>query len=244
MKSQPQDQKIRTNCKNCVFAVCDSNTQTGCLHNRIEKYGTDVISAYDNDKEFYVIDRLCTYYRDVAWGYSSLDIDKVENESAISFDLIFDCGDLNKRQCQAIIDFINYNNYYSNKLNIVLMHENHKYETAKEKIIHITSETKNVNISVCLDVQYFMYELLKKTKNAYHCLVNEPENLDIDILNQLNDYVNEDLGKFIFAQHGPNKFIGNFKYKSLNDFNPSVLYFKNIEEIEALCQNTELYITI
>lgn len=59
-------------CKNCVFAVYEEDTQTSCKHDRIrlfEEIGAEIIEAYDNDKEFFVIkNRKCNLYREPAWG--------------------------------------------------------------------------------------------------------------------------------------------------------------------------------
>lgn len=248
MKSNPKDQLVRTNCKNCVFAIYDNNekpTQIGCHHDRIQKYKPDIIEAYDEEKEFYVINRLCLYYREQKWGYSHLDKEKVKEESALSFDIIFDCRNLNKNKADAIIKFLCNNDYYKSKLNVVLVHEEEVSDEIKQYVQKIASSYREITISVCHKIEYFLHGLLKKTKQAYHCLVVDPETLNLNVFNKLNSYVNTDLKKFVFAECGfGNRFVGNFKYKSLNDFNPSVLYFENVDEIEALCQNTQLYISI
>jgi hypothetical protein len=67
MNNIPQGFEISTSCKNCYFAEYKDNTQTGCCLDRLEKYkniNAEVIEAYDDDKEFYVIqDKICVYYR-------------------------------------------------------------------------------------------------------------------------------------------------------------------------------------
>jgi len=248
MKSQQQDQKINTNCKNCAFAIYDQDekTQISCVHDRINKFQPDVSEAYDNEKEFYVIERLCTYYRDRAWGYSEQDTDKVKKESALSFDIIFDCNLLTKSKIDSIINFVNNNEYYKEKINIILLHEQHNYETVKSRVAYIGRELLNKQflISVCYNIQEFMYKFLRRTKNAYHILVQDPEKLDSNILIKLNDYVNMDMKKFIIANNNGNKFIGNFTYKTLNNFEPGINYVENINLILESCQNSDLYIEI
>ena len=65
--NMPQGFEISTSCKNCYFAEYKGNTQTGCSLDRLEKYKNikaTVIEAYDDNKEFYVIqDKICVYYR-------------------------------------------------------------------------------------------------------------------------------------------------------------------------------------
>lgn len=72
-----------TPCKNCCFAVYEDLTQVGCARNRLEKYkkvGSEIIEAYDEDKEFYVIkNRICPFYRDKKW----LDAFKGQSDSEI-----------------------------------------------------------------------------------------------------------------------------------------------------------------
>ena len=96
MKSQPQENLIKTSCKNCAFAVYEEDTQIDCAFGRIEKFKDSVTEAFDNDKEFFIIDRLCTYFRDKKWGYNDNSMDKVEEESAISFDIIFNCNEISE----------------------------------------------------------------------------------------------------------------------------------------------------
>lgn len=63
---------FNTPCKNCIFAIYKEDTQTECDLNRLEHFrakNIEIIEAYDEDKEFYVIkDRLCTSYRGNKWG--------------------------------------------------------------------------------------------------------------------------------------------------------------------------------
>lgn len=53
------NQKCNTSCKECIFAVYDGKTQIGCDLDRIDAYlkkGSDIVlEAYDNEKEFFVI---------------------------------------------------------------------------------------------------------------------------------------------------------------------------------------------
>lgn len=58
--------KIVTSCKDCKWAEYDGKTQNGCSFDLISKYndaGILVTEAYDDDKEFNVIDRICVYSR-------------------------------------------------------------------------------------------------------------------------------------------------------------------------------------
>ena len=62
---------IHTPCKKCVFAQYDNKTQIGCALDYIEKHrsnGTEILEAYDNDLEFYIINqKKCNGYRENSW---------------------------------------------------------------------------------------------------------------------------------------------------------------------------------
>lgn len=69
--------KIITSCKDCKFATFNNKAQTGCLFNLIDAYkeaGIGVIEAYDEDKEFLVIDRICMYSRHKSADVSTEDV--------------------------------------------------------------------------------------------------------------------------------------------------------------------------
>lgn len=51
-----------TVCKDCCFAIYQDKTQKGCALNRLEKF--EVIEAYDEDKEFFIVNgRQCNTMR-------------------------------------------------------------------------------------------------------------------------------------------------------------------------------------
>lgn len=62
---------VHTPCKNCVFAKYDGNTQIDCSLDFISKLrhnNTEILEAYDNEKEFYVINnKKCIGYRENKW---------------------------------------------------------------------------------------------------------------------------------------------------------------------------------
>lgn len=67
------NRRFDTPCKNCIFAIYDNITQTGCKFNRLDIFRDKecgVIEAYDHEKEFFVIkNRLCLYKRTEKWPY-------------------------------------------------------------------------------------------------------------------------------------------------------------------------------
>lgn len=59
--------KIVTSCRECKFSIFAGNKQTGCRFGLLEQYrdaGVTLLEGVDeNEKEFYLIDRICIYSR-------------------------------------------------------------------------------------------------------------------------------------------------------------------------------------
>ena len=93
---------IHTSCKDCVFAIYEDQTQTGCSMSMIEKYkakNCEIIEAYDDDKEFYIINkRKCINHRKESWfkqfenSDNSLEyrIEKTNASNKINYILLID----------------------------------------------------------------------------------------------------------------------------------------------------------
>lgn len=244
MKSQPQDRTIKTNCKNCAFAIYEDSVQIACLFNRVEKFKPDVIDAYDNEKQFFVINRLCTYYRDKAWGYSANDSKKVEQESALSFDLIFDCNDLDTTKAKKVLDFLSLCSYDTSKLSIFLIHESDKKSIVKDDVSYIAKNARcQTNISIYFDLDIYLHQLVMNSKHSYHALIKFDNDLDPNILNKLNDTVNQDLKRFIVAESCDNLLINNFIYKT-GYYQNSTSYSKLTKEIIDQSKNNSMYIEV
>ena len=69
---------IHTTCKDCVFAVYDDKTQNECALKYLDIYKTnniEILEAYDQDKEFYIINgKKCIGYRENKW-FKQFDLD-------------------------------------------------------------------------------------------------------------------------------------------------------------------------
>ena len=69
-----------TSCKECIFAIKDGNTQTGCELGRLEKFRKkeiDVVEAHDGEAEFYGLLTWCNAYRREPWSIANKDEDLV-----------------------------------------------------------------------------------------------------------------------------------------------------------------------
>lgn len=94
---------IHTPCKECVFAIYDDKTQTGCHLEFIDKYQksdvVDVLEAYDENKNFYVISgKKCSGYREQKY------FDAREMSNASIEEKILHVNDKIKLKYLAVID--------------------------------------------------------------------------------------------------------------------------------------------
>jgi len=88
---------IFTSCEGCIFSTYENDTQTSCKLGRIEQFknkNTEVIEAYNDEKEFYVIKSFCNCYRTLEWGDSHVDHEfSLAKENRIIWNAIVIVGD-------------------------------------------------------------------------------------------------------------------------------------------------------
>lgn len=191
----------QTSCKECVFAIYDGNTQTGCKDDRISKFKEDVIEAYDEEKEFYVINRTCTLYRTKNWNNGEIDLVKAKNESSVIFDIFFDCDNINREMVDYIKQFIH---KQSKNHNIIVFSGHDVSDDKKNLIKEIFYSCPNINMSMYFDKREYLHTNLSKTNNAFHTILDSTNFNDLEefIIN-INKLMNEELKKgLIFYSNG------------------------------------------
>lgn len=246
MKSRQLENKIRTNCKECVFAVYEDKTQVSCDFDRIKNFGENVFEGYDDDKEFYIIDRLCTYYRDHAWGYSKNDKDIVEKESAASFDIVFDCNEFDNDKKNDIIKLINDIDYYKEKISLFAICNLNNKDSIQNYITDImNSINKKITISIYENEEEFLHKTILSSKRTFHTIIKSLNNIQLNsIIKKINLQLNTKLDRFLVAKCDNVTFISNYAYKSLNNFEPTKLFNFNIEEIIHNSKSNFMYAEI
>jgi hypothetical protein len=74
---------IHTPCKECVFAIYQENTQTGCKINYLQKYkekNIEILEVFDKEKNFFVINnKKCLGYRDKKWLDKHRDAENISD---------------------------------------------------------------------------------------------------------------------------------------------------------------------
>lgn len=204
----------KTSCKSCIFAIYENKTQTGCEHNRIEKFGNDVIEAYDDHEEFFVINRLCNYIRSTNWNDGNKNIEKVTEESAVSFDIFIEVNNLSIEDQAKILQTTKNITYYSNKFKIFLFHNNNVKKEQRELILSLFNGLNQPVLSVYDNKNQYLDSVIGKSKNTFHIILKTE---DLPYLNEAmqftNKKVNEDLEKFLLLKYQDITIISNMACK-------------------------------
>ena len=129
MKSEQEEAPLQTSCKECVFASYEGwneetlqKTQTACLADRLKHFDGDIIEAYDNEKEFYVINRVCTCFRPSYWNEGKPDFEKARLEIAPSFGIFLDLSNSSLEDLPRTIEAIKNINYDKSRIVVTLCH--------------------------------------------------------------------------------------------------------------------------
>lgn len=241
MKSQRQDEKNKTSCKECVLAVYDGNTQTSCLANRVEKL--EHFEAYDEEKEFFVIERLCNYYRNNKDIYlkdnGDVDLDKIKKETRLSFDIIFLCNHIDSEYSDYILDLYSYlNENYEDKFSIQLM-----YAIATKEQTQIIQNLKNkINCYVTFYADdIYLHSMLTKTQKSYHTIISKESRPNKNFTIRLNRLVNDEMEKIVtFVDNGVYT-ISNLAYKVVSFQQESTVYNDIVNSIKEKTKETNLH---
>lgn len=251
MKSLPQDQSIKTSCKNCIFAAYDNKTQTGCIANRLEKFDDLIIEAYDEEKEFYVVKSFCNYYRNNTWNNGIADINLVKNESSIDVTLLFDCDNISENDSSNIIDYIKSLNYIKSKLKIMLFSRYNINSVNIKNIVDIykwlSTNSYNVVITKYINRSTYLHETIAAEKTMCHAVISKDNIPKVNFIRDLNNKVNDDLLKFLIANNANNNIISNIAYRInyLNNYDECAYdYDKCIELLIKEAKRLQLYIEI
>ena len=198
--------EIQTSCKDCIFAEYNNNTQTGCKFNRIEQFknnGTKIVEAYDDDKEFFVIDRFCNYCRNDQWMKDNVNGQTAEqvvkNEAKIQVDVLvyIHAGNYIQSIQQTIdslnqqfmlpksITLVNNNSTIKNHDLVLLMrNQTNQYSWRVEQIVEENcKKLRAIDLSV------------KKCKGTYYIVIDAGSILRENFIYQINQMINEQLLK-------------------------------------------------
>lgn len=232
MKLQQEENKvIITNCKNCAFAVYNENTQTGCAANRIDKFKELAIEAYDNDKEFFIINRFCNLYRDND-QWANKDISQAFEEIKVSFNIMINCNGLNEEYISWIELFLNECIKYNQSKCVFNIYHNHLLtKDQKQDVLKLCKMVENYNLSLYFDKDILEHNLIYKSTKTYSVIITKNNRPNIKVLDSIDKLINIDLRRALVINSENNKVISNLAYK--------IQYLENTEEnFENIILNT------
>ena len=249
MESKLPDRSNDTNCKNCIFAIYHDKTQTGCSASRLEKFSKDdVVEAYDNEKEFYVIKRICNLYRNLSWNNGVADVDKAINEILVRYDFIIEVDEESdyNRLDQILSDFP----YKKSCISFSIMHK-HNLDIKYKKNVVALWKKHQIPVSVFWEKDVHIHEYLMVSKKTYHVVANNSNLEDsVNALTKLNKRINENLEKILIYKYNNTILYSNYAYKiqthkvkseSLLSLYSAKQYSKIIDGVLELSKELNLY---
>lgn len=239
MNYMPSGTISQTSCKECIFAIYEDNTQVACEANRIEKFKKDIIEAYDNEKEFFVINRICNLYKTKDWNNGQKDLSKAKFESSITCDILINCDNIDDemmKYIQSLLSTIN------KKYIIKLFHSYQISDDKKEKIKNLVYTDHNIFVSMYINKAEYIYLTLLKSASAFHTIVDETNYIGIEkFILDIDTIINEDLGRGLIFKSGSKTAISTLAFKIL--YPELYLDFENkYPEVEQQIKNNNLYI--
>lgn len=139
---------VNTSCKDCVFAEYDGITQVGCEAHILEKYqeATEVIEAYDEEKEFFVIPgTVCPYKRTAKWKHVNAEnrLDLARKELSMDYEVTI-VVDKDGSKIEDTIGSLMEQSKRPNRVNILVPNPAVKFDRSKvaECLVPWTVETR------------------------------------------------------------------------------------------------------
>ena len=225
MKSKQQEvneSKVKTNCADCLFAVYDGKTQTGCLHGRVEKFGDSAIEATDNDRNFFVIKRACSLFRPLSWNEGDADIKKAREQITLRFSILVNCDTITPELEERTLSSIESIDYDKDKIQIVLA----QVDGDRHALLSMYSrlESSGFKPIVMTSVHNLAREVHGFTKTSVSSFVTKINLGDevSDCLSEIDSIINDDLKAPVLIENGEQQWvlfmILNMNYLEYNDY--------------------------
>jgi hypothetical protein len=204
---------IHTACKKCIFAIYNNITQVGCSLNYIEKFKEkkiEIVEAYDEDKEFYVInEKKCIGYRENSWlethnivnATQEEILDKYYTLNNISYISMIDTKNLSLDELISILNNLNSQKILPYKIFIIrhLTNTELEFDKLKDTLDLLQCPWK---VQTCIDeeatLEYFIGAAISLNKKArFAMIVTEYTDNISNIVNTANDIVINELDSFM-----------------------------------------------
>jgi len=210
---------ISTVCKNCVFAQYDKNTQTGCSFGRTDLVDNhsiyELVSAHDNDKEFYILNNhICPYQRTTNWAYANDEdpMSRAKKEVYMPW---------------AAILFYRHNGLESIEERITEL----KSQRIKPKVVTLVIDAKDIHpddfkslyqmMDDNFDLWYLQrviqqdlpdrftadlcFDKMKKHKFMFYTYFESTQKIDLDYYDKIHKFVIDDMNTYGIIKHKNNE---------------------------------------
>lgn len=164
---------IKTSCQECVFAVYNDKTQTGCKANRLEKL--EIVECYNENGEFFAaINYPCNLYRTTKWAKKKNPADLLEiaeKEIAFNYTVITSAEDFEDKLKILDAQSIQPQKIYcfSEQSDIKIRRPNIEYVTfisnVKDPIHRIISRIKKATNILYLDKKEVIHDFFIENLN-------------------------------------------------------------------------------
>ena len=215
--------RLQTSCQECVFAVYEEDTQTGCEFGRTEKSQT--IEAYNEKGKFFVIDGICNLMRKKDWNDGIIDKDKLMSEVSLSFLIIVDAFALNS------MDLKKFNITYDGRYEVVIVGP-----PSKEK--ELLSLRKKIECKAILTPysDYTKHKAMVNKQYSYSVIVDNNKSVNINLSNFDNNYKLEQT-KPILTKFDNTTYVSCLAYNYVSFGSGIISYEKNMEALEQYAKN-------
>ena len=198
MKSKPQENNYETACKNCLFAIYDGKTQTSCQLGRIEKFQDldQVLDAYDDEKEFFVVKGICNAVRESGWNNDVADEGKVLSEIRPRFDVFVDATGITEK---LVEDWVQFHKEVSEQDFTIdwTVFAPEDISPAGRKIVASLLRETGMTVVETNNIDYAMTERLLQSRRAFTVVIDRLCLCNPNMFNRIDVLLNQDLKKFV-----------------------------------------------
>lgn len=203
MKSKQNQPSYQTSCKDCVFAEYEDITQVSCQADRLKFFG-DIIEAYDNDKEFYVINDVCTYYRPPFWNDGKAEISEARRELETTFGIFIDLSDKEDEDLDKTIDSIKRINYNKKRILVTMNHLALEQKPYYHQVLgSLLNAGFNAFLTVSKTTVFKEWDNIQRLgKTSFCTFLKSGEQIDPDAFSNCDRIKNQDGEKFVSLTSG------------------------------------------
>lgn len=247
MKSQQEEKRYQTNCIDCVCASYKDNKQVGCALERL-KYFISRNEAYklqQEDKESYIVTRICNGYRNSNWNNGILDTKLILKEVSQTFGIIIDTNNMTKEMADGIFNKIMSCGYETSKLTIILA----SAVTSKNisnvlylfhKLVDVPIRTITMNY-VEDSFNLFVRQVMKHdvSKQFAYYTVTDIDLFDLSFLQTINDLIVNKMERLTVIEADKNKFIFTKGFKDY--LNTCSSYWMSLDNFVQISKDLGYY---